>query len=53
MVNVCVLLYFQVVTEKATRASKFATGGGVGMIIMGSATVAVFAKRFLTRGTTS
>lgn len=41
---------FQVVTEKATRASKFATGGGVGMLIMGSASVAVFARRFLKRG---
>ena len=55
--KVCVVVFcfyffffFQVVTGKATRASKFATGGGVGMIIMGSASVAVFAKRFLTRG---
>ena len=39
--------------EKATRASKFATGGGVGIIIMGSASVAVFAKRFLTRSRAS
>lgn len=41
------------VTGKATRASKFATGGGVGMIIMGSASVAVFARRLLTRGRAS
>ena len=51
--NVYVVFLFQVVTEKTTRASKFATGGGVGMIIMGSASVAVFAKRFLTRGRAS
>lgn len=48
-----VLSFFQDVTGKATRASKFATGGGVGMIIMGSASVAVFARRFLTRGRAS
>lgn len=52
--KVCFLFFFfQVVTQKPTRASKFATGGGVGMIIMGSAAMAVFARRFLTRGRAS
>ncbi|KAL9984811.1 hypothetical protein ACROYT_G007146 [Oculina patagonica] len=46
-------IFDKVVTQKPTRASKFATGGGVGMIIMGSASVAVFARRFLTRGRAS
>lgn len=43
----------EIVTVKATRGSKFVTGGGVGMMLMGSASVAVFARRFLTRARAS
>lgn len=39
----------KIVPKKATRASKFMTGGGVGMLLMGSASVAVLARRFITR----
>ncbi|XP_068744791.1 uncharacterized protein [Montipora capricornis] len=41
------------VPRKATRLSKFATGGGVGIILMSFAAVAVFARRFNSRARAS
>ncbi|XP_074613692.1 uncharacterized protein LOC141873557 [Acropora palmata] len=40
------------VPTKATRFSKFVTGGGVGMILMSSAVVVVFAGRFTSKDRT-
>jgi len=46
------MLFFQLVPTKATRFSKFVTGGGVGMILMSSAVVVVFAGRFTSKDRT-